>query len=42
VEEGRHRQHVWMMGGWQDAIYFGILEDEWAEKKKDGEGPAGE
>ncbi|KAF9568792.1 acyl-CoA N-acyltransferase [Agrocybe pediades] len=34
VEEGRHRKINWIKGAWRDTFYFGILEDEWAEKKK--------
>jgi hypothetical protein len=34
VEEGRHRKIVWMKGSWKDTFYMGILEEEWAERKK--------
>lgn len=29
VEEGRLRQHVWSNGAYDDAVYMGILRDEW-------------
>ncbi|KIM43130.1 hypothetical protein M413DRAFT_435525 [Hebeloma cylindrosporum] len=34
VEEGRHRKIVWLKGAWRDTFYMGILEDEWAARKK--------
>ena len=29
VEEGRLRQHVWSNGDYDDAVYMGILREEW-------------
>ena len=31
TEEGRLRQHVWSNGGYDDAMYMGILREEWVE-----------
>ncbi len=32
VEEGRLRQHVWSNGSYDDAVYMGILRDEWERR----------
>ncbi len=37
VEEGRLRRHVWSNGRYDDAVYMGILRDEW-EARQPGEG----
>ncbi len=31
VEEGRLREHVWSDGAYDDAVYMGILRDQWLE-----------
>lgn len=34
VEEGRLRQHVWSNGRYVDAVYMGVLRDEWLAREE--------
>jgi RimJ/RimL family protein N-acetyltransferase len=29
VEEGRHREHCWVRGRYEDEVAMGLLRDEW-------------
>jgi RimJ/RimL family protein N-acetyltransferase len=40
VEEGRLRQHVWSNGEYDDAIYMGILRDEWTNAVRSAASPS--
>lgn len=33
VEEGRLRQHVWSDGHYDDAVYMGVLREEWTARQ---------
>jgi RimJ/RimL family protein N-acetyltransferase len=33
VEEGRLRRHVWSNGQYDDAVYMGVLRDEWEARQ---------
>ncbi len=37
IEEGRLRQHVWNNGDYVDAVYMGILRDDWTTSRKSTE-----
>jgi RimJ/RimL family protein N-acetyltransferase len=34
IEEGRLRQHVWSNGEYDDAVYMGILREEWRAEQR--------
>lgn len=34
VEEGRKRKANWIDGKWEDIVFMGILEEEWAAQQK--------
>jgi len=38
VEEGRLRRHLWSDGAYDDAVYMGILQEEWAEAQSRADG----
>ena len=34
VEEGRLRRHVWSNGRYDDAVFMGVLRDEWQQRER--------
>jgi RimJ/RimL family protein N-acetyltransferase len=40
TEEGRLRQHVWSNGEYDDAVYMGILRDEWMKAGRAASSPS--